>query len=491
MRRFLSWPAVALLAAALFLARCSSDLAGGTETENPEVSACAALVFTAFDDSLAWNPRGYVPGGLHRLDSAGICSGPVYRYAGGSLAKQWVESTDTVVGTMRIITYTIFIDDTVLIADTTLVPDTMIIDSTIVDVDTLHDTSHVVTQGDTTHIVQTRYETTEYVVSDTVPFFDTLYRTDTLFLFDSLFFVDTVPADTSSPPDSATPSVIDSQIDYTYAAGASSPSRSVSSVELYLDAASDSLSLVVTTSTQEHLYLTPSNVRVTNEASTSVITKDMVSATGAVIRELFKDKDGDGSLFGAGYQAIAMEHEYRLTGDSVWAAVEFNGGRDNSFATTANNEVLALWRHTITATRNETVSYNRADASMPGDTMRLSALELLQDSSLGIYSRSYLLRRGRDLFSGNEDTLVSWSATAEYQEGDIRRIQVHVAPDEPLSHGARPTTGTLSATIWLRNGSVGVLDSVSVDFDLGTVTGTYYKDGVSQEIVFTRWGCCM
>jgi hypothetical protein len=486
--------AAALLSLALLglTINCSTEYAGGTETGNPEVSACAALVFAAFDDTLSWTPRAYVPGGMFRLDSAGIYAGAVYRTPDGMLVKRWVERTDTIVGTQRIVTYTVFIDDTVLIHDTTLVPDTVVIDTAMSRVDTLYDTSYVVTGADTTRVVQTRYDTKTYVVLDTVPFVDTIYQIDTLFLFDTIVLFDTIPTDTTGITSLDSMPAISEPIDYTFSSGSPTSGRSVSGVELHYDAVNDTASIVVTMQSASYV-ITPtlSNMHVTNEVATNLVTKDMVSATGAVVQELYGDLDGDGALFGHGYQSIRFTHDYRRDTDTLYAAVDFDGGRDLDIATTRNNPVLSLLHQVRTSRVNRMTTYDRASAPVAGDTLRLRTAESISDSTLGLYTRSYLLSRGPDGYMGNDDTLESWTATVEYASGDIRRMEIVVTPETPLAPGIAPSTGTIQATIWMRNGSVGMLDSVSIDFGMGTVSGTYYRDGAAVDVMVVRSGCCI
>lgn len=485
-------PILALLLAVLALSvhiRCSSDpLSDGTETGNPELAVAVSMLFSALNDTAQWNARAYVPGGMDRLDSASIVSGAAYSHPDGVLAKRWTEQTDTVIGSMRYITTTIFIDDTVLLIDTTIAYDTIYVNDTLTETHGVFDTTMAVEDGDTTWIVRQRYETDSVFVTDTIVRADTAYSSDTLFVLDTIVIQDTIPAD--STPTTGTKDTVwlsDSAV-YHYAPGEPSSAGFDSlGIEYSRDSGANYILVrSMDTASLEYVAIDPANFRVDKTEATVLITKDLATSSGATITQQYADVDGDGTLFGTGTQAIRLLHSYWLPPDSVCAEVIFGNGADNSFATAGDNPVLKLVRNTWTDTRSEYVKYESPLSLGLSDTLSMERTERYPDSSLDYFIGTYRFVRGA---AGvvNDDRLLRWTGSAvyNYDSDTLETLYIEVQFLEPVARGVVPSQAIVHLEAKLREHTFGDMDSALVDFDNRTVTGVYHKNGESFDVVVT------
>jgi hypothetical protein len=474
--------------------RCSSDsspVAGGTETGNPDVTACVVMVFGALGDTSQWNVQSLVPGGIARLDSAGIMGGAVYSHPGGALSKQWTERQDTVVGSVHYITYTIFVDDTVLLTDTSVVYDTTIVNDTVAVVDTVSDTSRVVEQGDTTSIIVRHVKIRSVLVVDTVVASSTYIRTDTLFVLDTVVIRDTVDAADTSAAVRDTPVVVYSPV-YRHSAGTATALRQeyvrIAFAMVTPDSASVNYVMLDQQGDTALVPVRPSSMRLVSEQATGLVTKSCSPAGGARVTETYGDLDGDGQLFGLGGQKMRLTHAYALGADSVDAAADIGSGADQSLNTTPDNTVLALLLQTRTGSWSEHVGYENASALAAGDSLSLTRLRIISDSSLEIFTQNYRLRRGANATAGNDDSLRGWSASAIYASGPVNRMDIEVNLDAAAARGRALSGAWSDVTIWFADGSVGVLDSARIDFAGGILSGVYRRDGKSYDISVDRSG---
>lgn len=481
----------ALVAAmlALAVARCStSSVAGGTETENPDVSTAAVMAFNALGDTARWSVRSYVPGGLGRIDSAQVMGGGVYRHPGGTLAKQWVERDDTIIDTFRYVTYTIYTDDTLLVRDTTLRQDTFYVDDTLVVADTTMDTVVAVEQGDTTRTVQTTILTDSLFVVDTVVRLDTVVRVDTVLIRDTSVIHDTLPLVVDSSSTIGLDTLILTGGDTASVTLRPGTSGSFAVMEMRANSALQPEYYWTTANLPPIVQPVPADAyTVANERATVLVTKQMYSVSGAVVNERYGDLDGDAKLFGVGFQQLRFSHDYVHGTDSVNATADIDNGSDHSFSSVPGNAVQAL------VNRTSTSAYVRHTTYMPRlgsgiDTLSLTVFELLRDSSLELYSQAYRFRRGTDMTRGNDDSLRVWEASAVYNTGDVRRMDLEVRFDRPVRSGLSPSVATLTLTIWFADGSVGYLGGARMDFGSGTISGTYYREGEAQSILIDREG---
>jgi len=471
---------------------CSVDpVAGGTETGNPEVAMCASFIFDALSDTASWSVVGYVPGGLDHLDSTTIVSGGAYRHPGGSLAKQRTERTDTIIGEYHYVTYTTYVDDTVLISDTSYSWDTTFVDTSVVDTFTTYDTIPVVEEGDTTFIVRAFVHAESTLVLDTLYSIDTIMRTDTVFLLDTIVIHDTIPATSSiSSRDTFPTLVVDSPINSYYARGDTADVASSPSASLRLEFMDTAAAYIVfneyTSGLSDTIPVASENVSRVSTEAIGMLTKSLLTADGARIEESYADLDGDGVLFGRFSQRILYEHAYSRNADSLYAGVDFGPGYDNSFATPRNNSIRFLLRRLSLPGATIETTYRCSTRTASGDTVKLRTCEARTDSSLEIYTHFYTLIRGGDADIGNDDRLAAWHGNVIYNRGDIERIDLTVTLDSPTRRAEMPGYGTVRAVVWMRDKSVGVMDSAVVDVEAGTLSGEYVRNGETYPFVETR-----
>ncbi len=469
---------------------CSSgqDVAGGTETGNPELAIAATLLFTAFADSAQWNARACVPGGMERLDSASIVSGAAYSHPGGVLAKRWIEQSDTVVGSVRYVTNTIFIDDTVLLVDTAIAYDTIYVKDTLTETRVVFDTTTAVEDGDTTCIVRQRYEIDSVFVTDTVIRADTTYSRDTLFVVDTIVIHDTLRADSTPAPTISDTVWLSESADYHYAPGEiASEGFDSLGVEYSSDSGANYVIVRATdTAAPQYVAVDPANFHVDMTEATVLITKELDAASGAAVTQEYADVDGDGTLFGAGDQAIRLVHTCSLSPDSVYAEVVFGNGADGSFATVEDNPVFKLVRNTWTATYWEHAEYDAPLSLEGGDTLSLERTVRYPDSCLDYSLSTYRFVRGA---AGvvNDDRLTRWIGTAvyNYRSDTLETIHVEAVFPTPLERGTMPSEAVVHLEAELRDHVFGEMDSAYVDFAAGRLVGIYHKNGASEDVVVT------
>ncbi|MBD3242681.1 MAG: hypothetical protein GF331_18970 [Chitinivibrionales bacterium] len=484
-------PVLALLLAALPLTvtiSCSSDgpVAGGTETGNPELGIAVSMLFDALSDSAQWNARTYVPGGMDRLDSASIVSGAAYSHPDGVLAKRWIEQSDTVVGSLRYVTTTIYIDDTLPKVDTTVLYDTTHVQDTLTETYVVYDTTIAVEDGDTTSIVRQRFQTDSVFVADTVYSADTTYTSDTLFIVDTIVVHDTIPADSTPSTTAPDTAWLPSSGDWRYSSG-ELVTADIDSIGVEYTRDSGVSYVIVRTSDSvapSYIAVNPANYRIDQTEATVLITKDLAAAGGAVVTQEYADIDGDGSLFGTGDQAIRLVHTYSLPPESLYAIVEVGNGPDGSFATAADNALFGLLRLNWTEKRADSLVYVSPPSYVPGDPLHLKRIERYADSSLSRLTSTYELQRGTST-AANDDQLTAWSGLATYGFGSdtAETVLIELTFPDPIARGAMPTQAVARIEARLQNHSFGQMDGAVVDFSDRTLIGVYHKDGASYDVI--------
>jgi hypothetical protein len=410
-------------------------------------------------------------------------TGSANTYPGGVLAKQIVTKEDTVIGQVRYVTYTIYVDDTLTFQDTNLIPDTSYFDEVLVRNDTTLDTSLSVDSADTTYIVLRSYGVDSVHVVDTVVSTDTLVSVDTLFILDTIVWHDTFSVeDTLVAPMTVWSDSLIGGADYLFVAGAPSSVNTVDCVTLVM-AASDTAPVIVVdrAASSEQYLVDPTNYSIDRSEITVSIDKELDNTAGVTVSESYGDLDGDSTIFGVGSQVVRYSHLYMDSTATVSARVDFGPGVDGSFTTTRDNTILSLVKDAIRDYRHQNVSYRCLNGGGGLDTVWLDIEDVRHDpdSTLEFYRRSYLMFRGNNDAVGNDDLAASWTAVAEFRSGAVRKVEIALVLPGTVARGLIPTTGTVEATIWLSDGSVGRLEGALMNFATGVLWGedAYRKDG--------------
>jgi hypothetical protein len=170
-RRAIAFAAILPLCAALWLCRCSINVASGTETGNPDITACAKAMakeaLAALHTKNEWQPSSY-------LDSAALADSmqnvPLTSIAAaGGLSKRAATLADT----SPFLDSALIIYDTVVFFDTIIKKDTTFVRDTIPVADTLSKT--LPAAGDTV-TVDVACKKGSIVICDTAVITDTLLQ---------------------------------------------------------------------------------------------------------------------------------------------------------------------------------------------------------------------------------------------------------------------------------------------------------------------------
>ncbi len=303
MKRLIMYLATAVVLAVSGCSNTSSlDVVGGTETGNPDISACASLMFRLMNNKDDWEIERY-------FDSSDFDPGSVERPRNVAKRRYTVNASDTVLDT----TY-VFVVDTVIVQE----QDVAVYDTIYrkrIEYDTL------------TEVIDGR----EVVYREAYLSYDTVIKVDTLTdsvrnrIYDTLTVIDTVFADSG-----------------------------VSSGEEEGIIASEMMLCVVPLESSTDQGENTESNKVNPGDEVFFLAKDYTADNGALRTKEFRDYDGDFLLFSSdtGLPAAEMRGYVRYSKDeepvSERMAV-FSSGPDSLFSTVNDNRV-------------DTISYIGADS---------------------------------------------------------------------------------------------------------------------------------
>ncbi|MBN1760267.1 MAG: hypothetical protein JW863_18210 [Chitinispirillaceae bacterium] len=438
------------------LCSCTNGPVAGTETGNPDITACLASALSLFDSTEAWVPSTYLVDGERQLSPQNVYSPP----STGKVAKRAATDSTPADKEGGSVGY-----DTVFIVDTLFNRDTVILET--VTYDTINEQFGADSAINELVIQQILY--------------DSVFITDTQVVRDTFLIVRSDSEPATNTPDSQGNTKID-LTDHT------DDSASTYSVER--DPETGEIVLIIPPANFETSGATATpSFEVRSDSSLQMIARK-VTISGVSVEEIYMDADGDGMMTTAQNNVIPLlgcTGIYTGITMRLDLAVDFDAGVDHLFSTDRDNRIRSLWRRKVVVDGTiEQVRYGNRYFGQNGDTCILLRERDLPpaDSTTRIVER-YLCRSGADPLDHRENRLFSCRRTIDYRTGNIRNIDLTVTPSAELSAGAVPEQGSLKALIDFGKGLTGVIDAV-IDYTDGTITGVYAQAGTEYRLSYQQ-----
>ncbi len=449
---------VTIFAGALLLATCTSGPVAGTETGNPDITACLESALSLFDTTDRWIPSTYLVDGERQLSPDNVYNPPLV----ANVAKR--KGTDTVgeVPDGSMVLY-----DTVIIVDTTFRYDTLVLETITLD------TAHQYFEEADTQIVG------ELISQQRL--YDTVFVIDTVVVLDTFL----IPG-----------------VDTAYEANTPGRSTTTTNIDMTGKSADTSLSYqvernpvtgeVVLTSnwgaTSGNSFNQPS-FEVSSDTSLEMIARS-IRIAGVLVDEAYRDADGDGIFTSAGSGMIPLlswTGVYSFCAFHVEIATDFDAGDDQVFSTSTDNRIHSLIRNTMKIDGStEQVRYGSRYFGQSGDTcVLLREKDFPWDSIARVVTR-YLCRTGNDPIDHRKNRMIACQQQVGYRSGHISTIDLTVLPANELAEGNVPAMATLTALIDFGKGLTGRIDA-QVNYTDETITGTYALAGKEYSLFYRRY----
>ena len=457
MSRRLSLPAGTVLTAVILLyCSCSVGPISGTETGNPDITACLNSALSLFDSADVWIPSHYLIDGERQLNPENVYNQP----SGAAIAKRTSSTPDTAAAEAGSIGY-----DTIYIIDTLFIRDTIILDTVVTDtIDRQFD------NGDINRLVL------QQVRHDSVFIVDTSVVRDTFLL--------PLNNDTEATYPGSDGSRGSMEIDMT--------ARADAVVQQYR-VVRDSLTGAVVLAAEAvpavgaGAYGNPS-LEVRTDTVLRMIARSITIA-GVMVTDVYRDADGDGTIATAGNATAALltcSSLYRSSVKEIDQIVDFDAGIDNDFNTVGNNRIHALAKRTSFADgTSDLVRYGMKYLGQTGDTaVLIHERSLPADSVEGTLNR-YIGRTGNDPKDHRMNKLIFCTQTVAFRSGALREMELTLIPEEELAAGTTPVRAFFTAEIDFGKGLTGRIDAIA-DYRNGTVSGTYAQAGTEFSLDYHR-----
>ena len=451
-KRLYAFTATILTAGALLICSCGIEPVAGTETGNPDITACLESAVSLFDSVDEWMPSHYLENGERQLNPENVYTVPETV----PLAKR--TNTGTVSGeTDTAVRYdTIFVVDTVFIRDTVVI-DTMVLDTTA-------------TEGDSSvnRVVVQRLQVDSVFIADTQVFVDT-------------FLVARTDSGTSSMDNGTSKNV---RLDVT----ARSDSAASGAYTVVRDSVTGAVILtgggLENTATDDPAP----EITVNSSQEVQLIARNL-SVNDVAIAEVYRDADGDGNINGAfaGLTSLLAYSSIRTgRGAQIDLLVDFDAGVDQSFVTDNDNRIHSLRRKSIYAKGlTETVLYGNRYLGERKDTVQLVREQETAAGSIARTVNSYFCATGHDPVDHRMNTLLLVRQSVDFRSGDLQKMSITITPDTLLEPGNIPAKGNMTAEMDFGKGRAGRIDAVA-DYLGGTITGIYAQAGIEYSLRYQR-----
>ncbi|MCX7725879.1 MAG: hypothetical protein N2053_03405 [Chitinispirillaceae bacterium] len=436
-----------------YLLGCSLRNISGTETGNPDISAVLSSALSIFDTLDQWNPSYYLPEGEKQLNPEKI-STTYHSY----IAKKKVESSIILPDT-EIMLITLIEEGKIILIDTLFFNDTITTSKEI------EDSIYKETDGTTMLFINKK------VVIDTFFLKDTIIKMDTLLITkdtasDSTILTNNKGEKITTVKGELSDSVLTKVLSYAIMV------TKKGSEEVRID----TIAIKYNAGVKSHLY----------SSYTQDIYNILKTETDTYsITESYIDLDGDGTLFSvwSGGTAKATYNLYYVAENvEKVLKVDFDAGIDNIFVTTENNRIITLKYNYTSPTYFEEVLYGILYFGYHGDTLFLNRKIKRADSEkLTLYK----CIRGNDTLNHRENKLISCISNVNFTSGGIKKYELIIRLDTPLSIGQKPSTAFLNSTIDFGKGNVGVIEA-TIDYINSYISGKYLQAGKEYSLRYLR-----
>jgi len=455
MRRIGIVSGVLFVAVIVFCTSCTAPTAG-TETGNPDITACLASALHTFDTLDAWLPTTYLAEGDAQLNPGRITD--AWHLVG--VAKKMEDSTlqkDSLSGRQAMI---ISRFDTVIIVDTQFVRDTLIIDTLITD---------LFKQVSADSLTYTLY-TAQYTRYDSVFIVDTNVVRDTIVrVFQDTVYIVQVPTDKIGADTAG-------RVVYVTPKNNTTPVYVVNR-----DPVTNEVTLTVETVVPG--ATTPSSATLSSEVRTLIsyttVSRQSISSS-EVVTETF-NYTSDNSLSG-GHEAWAASSVPVAHGtissatalSETISEVDFDAGKDKLYATTSDNRIYALQKTTKTgALRVDNIVYGAAYFGSHADTVYLKREQVVSSGSIDRQVVTYRsLANSEDVRDHRQNRMFGCARNVYFSGIEPKSMTLDIVLDQPVERGGVPSRGSVTGTIDFGRGVSGIFVGV-IDFTTKTVSGNY------------------
>lgn len=443
----------------LLCTSCTTPTAG-TETGNPDISACLSAALHTFDTVDAWMPSTYLTEGEVQLNPGRVTNS----WQQFGIAKKMGDSTpatDTLSeSSMKIIIRY----DTVIIVDTQYIKDTLIVDTLI------NDQQYLISDdASTTTLLNAQYVRYDSIfILDTNVVFDTIIRT----------LLDTVLIAPSSPDSLLFDNM--SQVIY----------RSVSldmnvSYNIGRDSSTGDITLKQSSgvSSAEVGSLRLLSPEIHTNVLYNVVSRQTTS-NGVVVTEAFSflpDKSAANTMESISDAAITTVHG-TVSLVSAFAEtsleVDFDAGRDVLFSTTADNRIHSLQRTTRHGdARVDRVVYGCSYFGIHADTAYLQREQDDLEGSISKQSINYrCVMENGDPLDHRKNRLIGCTRTVTFAGEKVKSMILYLDFATPVERGTDPSIAYVNGVIDFGKGLAGNLTGV-VDYATKTIYGNYDHAG--------------
>jgi len=445
------------------LTSCTSNPTAGTETGNPDITACLKTALETFDTLDDWLPSTYLTGGEQLLNPQRL----VDEFNHSTVAKKLADSDTVDTSVVRV--YVIERKDTTYQRDTQYVRDTLLLDTLIID------SSRQVMEDDSDKSILSA----SFIRHDTVFIFDTVYAIDTIIRIQ----YDTVTEKgAASVPDVA----VDSRSEYVILKSDTmqySVKRNGENGELII-VQNDSSTQVSAPVTQ----LITSEIR----SGESFLNVSRVSSTPAMTISESYTYTASVPLPGTGYQTEAatslLSHgsiSYTDGGSTTVLQIDFDAGKDQSFPTTSDNRISALLRTTETGTGiTDRISYGERYFGSLTDTIVLQRDRQFMNGTISRETNRYNCLHGmEDVTDHRYNRLAGCRRQIYFSNNAIRSLSLVITLQQPLMMGASPETADVAGIIDFGKGLSGIINGVA-DFRTKVLYGTYAQAGTEYRFSY-------
>ncbi|MBN1308265.1 MAG: hypothetical protein JXA18_10135 [Chitinispirillaceae bacterium] len=442
--------------------RCTTGPTAGTETGNPDITACLTTALSMFDSVDAWLPSTYLVEGEQQLDPGKVytASPDIILAKRRALAASTASDTiDSGSRTFRVDTFVVV--DTIFV-DTVIVSETMVQDTVAVQPDEDSSSALLITQ-------RVRY--------------DSLFLVDTVLRRDTFYLYMTGSGMTASTGGGSKEYSVDSiakneSIDADYVVVRDSASGSISLFEIPL--------IVKDTAGQRSTV----DAEVRSDSAFTMVARQLTIGD-VFVSETYRDADGDGFLAtaasGANPLSTGIVARRRGTRENV-LQVDFDAGSDNLFGTIGDNRIHALLR---TCSEDgavvDRVHYGPLFFGEHGDTVFLQRDRATPDDSFSQRTDRYICITGDDPIDHRGNLLAVYTLSSVFRNGAIEAMEISVSPEALLSKGQSPTIGIVRATVNYGKGLTGIVEA-SIDYASETIDGIYAEAGVEYRLTYRRNG---
>ncbi len=451
---------VVALIACILIIRCAIGPTAGTETGNPEITACLEISLSLFDSADCWLPSYYLVEGEEQLNP-----GKVYEPVSIlHLAKRLTGSeqtpsatTDSSRGSIRI--------DTIIVPAKVIVMDTLV--DTVMVMDTVSVTGADSSKG---------YIITQRIRYDSVFICDTVVKKDTFFVY---------IAGSDSP--------VTSKLDSTgyYIDAVSKNEAAVPEYIITRDTIGGRGSIIAILINQERAaewQQSAVDLKVRSD-SIFILTARQMTIGDLFVSETFSDADGDGFLTTAAFNNVPLVTGitvYRSRERETMLRVDFDAGRDGLFCPYKDNRIYALQK-TVGNGENitETVRYGVLFFGQHADTVFLQRERLSVNDSLLRRTDRYVCITGADPADHRGNRLVCLTSQFTFRSRGMSGMDIKVILPLPISSGQSPEKAGLLAGIDFGKGLTGAVEA-EIDYRKKSVTGRYAQAGTEYSLSYSR-----